>query len=246
MGMDGKVVLVTGASRGIGRAIAIECSRQGATVAINYSLSGAQAEQVVQEIELVGGRAGTFKADVGEVGQIEELFDLVIERFGGVDILVNNAGMMINRPVAEVSEAEFDQVFRVNVKGLFFCCQQAARKMRHGGKIINIGTSVTRVMLPNYGTYAASKGSVEQLTRVLAKELGSKGITVNTISPGPTSTELFHQGKSPEQINTLASMSAFGRIGEPEDIGRAVALLCSESGNWISGQTIFVNGAFIG
>lgn len=244
--MDGKVVLVTGASRGIGRAIAIECSLQGATVAINYRKSGEQAAQVVREIESIGGRAGSFQADISNVAQIENLFDQAIGQFGGLDILVNNAGLMINRPIAEVSEEEFDKVFGVNVKGLFFCCQQAARKMRHGGKIINIGTSVTRVMLPNYGTYAASKGSVEQLTRVLAKELGANGITVNTISPGPTSTELFHRGKSREQIEALASMSPFGRIGEPEDIGRAVALLCSESGNWISGQTIFVNGAFIG
>jgi 3-oxoacyl-[acyl-carrier protein] reductase len=244
--MDGKVVLVTGGSRGIGRAIAGECSRQGATVALNYNRTAAEAEEVVRKIEALGGRAGTFQADVSDLSQVETLFDRVIEAFGGLDILVNNAGIMINRPVAEVSEEEFDRVFGVNVKGLFFCCQQAARKMRHGGKIINIGTSVTRVMLPSYGTYAMSKGSVEQLTRVLAKELGPQGITVNTISPGPTSTELFHQGKSEAQIDSLAAMSAFGRIGEPEDIGRAVALLCSESGNWISGQTIFVNGGFIG
>lgn len=244
--MDGKVVLVTGASRGIGRAIAIECSRRGATVALNFNRTAARAEELVREIEAIGGRASVFQADVSDVSQIEAMFDRVIEEFGGLDILVNNAGIMINRPVAEVSEEEFDRVFGVNVKGVFFCCQQAARRMRHGGKIINIGTSVTRVMLPNYGSYAASKGSVEQLTRVLAKELGPKSITVNTISPGPTSTELFREGKSQEQIDSLAAMSAFGRLGEPEDIGRAVALLCNESGNWISGQTIFVNGGFIG
>ena len=244
--MKDEVVLITGASRGIGRAIALECGRKGALVAVNYASSGDLADQVVREIEEGGGRGQTFQADVSDLKQIERLFDQVIARFGAIDILINNAGIMKNKPVDQVSEEEFDQIFSVNVKGLFFCCQQAVRKMNPGAKIINIGTSVTKVMLPNYSTYAMSKGSVEQLTRVLAKEVGSKGITVNAVSPGPTNTELFRQGKSDEQISILGAMSAFNRIAEPEDIARAVAMLCSKEANWISGQTIFVNGAFIG
>lgn len=244
--MKGKVILVTGGSRGIGRAIARECGFRGALVAVNYATSRSSADEVVRGIEEGGGRAGSFQADVSKVKEIETLFDQVTDQFGGVDILVNNAGIMKNKPVEQVSEEEFEQIFAVNVKGLFFCCQQAARRMNPGGRIINIGTSVTRVMLPNYSTYAMSKGSVEQLTRVLAKELGPKGITVNTISPGPTDTELFRAGKTAEQIGALGAMSAFNRIGEPGDIARAVTLLISEDAGWISGQTIFVNGAFIG
>jgi len=244
--MNGKVILVTGGSRGIGRAVALECGRRGAHVAVNFASSADSAETVVREIEKSGGRAQSFQADVGDVRQVEALFDRVISHFGTVDILINNAGIMENKPLDQVSEEEFDRVFRVNVKGVFFCCQQAVRRLAAGGRIINIGTSVTRVMLPNYSTYAMSKGSVEQLTRVLAKEVGHRNITVNTVSPGPTDTELFRTGKSEEQVRSLGAMSAFNRIGEPEDIARAVAILCSEDAGWISGQTIFVNGAFTG
>lgn len=152
---------------------------------------------------------------------------------------------MENKPIAQVSEQEFDRVFNINVKGLFFCCQQAALKMRPHGKIINIGSSVTRVMLPYYGTYAATKGAVEQLTKVLAKELGEKQITVNTVSPGPTDTELFRSGKTEEQISSMAALSAFNRLATPQDIAQAVVLACSDDALWISGQNIMVNGGFV-
>jgi len=243
--MKGKVILVTGASRGIGRAIAIEFARKGGIIAVNYAVNNTQANQVVGEIEKEGGQACAFQADIGQHHAIENLFDQVINHFGGIDILINNAGVMENTPIAQVSEEEFDRVFNINVKGLFFCCQQAALKMRPHGKIINIGSSVTRVMLPYYGTYAATKGAVEQLTKVLAKELGEKQITVNTVSPGPTDTELFRSGKTEEQINTLASMSAFNRLASPRDIARAVVLACSNEASWVSGQNILVNGGFI-
>jgi 3-oxoacyl-[acyl-carrier protein] reductase len=244
--MKDLIALVTGGSRGIGRAISLELARRGVTVAVNYLGNEAAARKVVTAIEQDGGRGELFQADVGRVEAIAPLFDRVIDRFGGLDILINNAGIMINTPVVEVSEEEFDRAFAVNVKGLFFSCQQAARKMRHGGRIVNIGSTVTRFMLPYYGTYAAGKGAVEQLTRVLAKELGSRKITVNTIAPGPTDTELFREGKSEEQVATLAEMSAFGRLGTPEDIARVVALVCSADSGWVSGQTIFVNGGFGG
>jgi len=240
------VVLVTGSSRGIGRAIAAECARKGAIVAVHYSSARQEADQVVRQIERDGGRACAFQADIGVVAEIERLFDQVIARFGQLDILINNAGVMINRPIEQVSEEDFDRVFRVNVKGLFFCCQQAARKMKAGGRIINIGSSVTRVMLPTYGSYAASKGAVEQITRVLARELGGRNITVNTVSPGPTDTELFRHGKTPEQIEKMAAQSPFNRLGTPEDIARVVALICESEAAWVSGQTILVNGAFVG
>ena len=244
--MKGKTALITGASRGIGRAVAIELARRGAAVAVNYLSSEDEVLELLGIVQKAGGRARAFKADIGRVSEVEDLFDQVISHFDGLDILVNNAGIMINNSIAEVTEEEFDRVFDINVKGLFFCCQQAARKMNRGGRIINMGTSVTRVMLPLYGTYAASKGAVEQLTRVLAKELGPKNITVNTVSPGPTDTELFRKGKNEEQVTALAGMSAFNRIAAPEDIARSVAMICSDDASWVSGQTVFANGAFIG
>ncbi|MFW2367064.1 MAG: SDR family oxidoreductase [Desulforhopalus sp.] len=244
--MKGKTALITGASRGIGRAVAIELARRGAAVAVNYLSSQKEVLELLAIVKDGGGTAHAFKADIGQVTEVENLFDEVIDHFGGIDILVNNAGIMINTSIDQVTEEEFDRVFDINVKGLFFCCQQAARKMNRGGRVINMGTSVTRVMLPLYGTYAASKGAVEQFTRVLAKELGPKNITVNTVSPGPTDTELFRNGKTDEQVATLAGMSAFNRIADPEDIARAVAMICSDDASWVSGQTVFANGAFIG
>lgn len=243
--MKDKVVLVTGGSRGIGRAIALECGQRGAHVVVNYRANEIEAQKVVAQINKLGGSAELNQADIGKVEEISLLFNKIAEKKTKLDVLVNNAGIMINTPLAQVSEEEYDEVFDLNAKGLFFCCQKAVEIMPDGGRIINIGTSVTRIMLPNYATYAASKGAVEQLTRVLAKEVGCKGITVNTISPGPTDTELFRIGKSEEQIQALADMSAFGRVGTPIDIGKAVALLISRDASWISGQTIFVNGGFI-
>jgi len=244
--MNGKIALVTGATRGIGRAIAMELAGRGAAVAVNYRESEELAQELLTTIKNSGGAAQPFRADISRVVEIEDLFTRVIEFYGGLDILVNNAGIMVNTSIDQVSEQEYDRVFNTNVKGLFFCCQQAALKMNRGGRIINIGTSVTRVMLPRYGTYAASKGAVEQLTRVLAKELGPRDITVNTVSPGPTDTELFRKGKTAEEVANLARMSAFNRIAAPEDIARAVAMLCNDDASWVSGQTLFANGAFIG
>ena len=244
--MQGKIALVTGASRGIGRAVAVELGRRGAAVAVNYLSSEHEVPGLLDLIREAGGTAQPFRADISRAGEVEKLFDRVIDHFGSIDILVNNAGIMINTPIEQVSEEEFDRVFDINVKGLFFCCQQAARRMNRGGRIINMGTSVTRVMLPRYGTYAASKGAVEQLTRVLAKELGARDITVNTVSPGPTDTELFRKGKNETQVAELASMSAFNRIADPGDIARTVAMICGDDASWVSGQTIFANGAFVG
>lgn len=244
-GLDGKVALVTGAARGIGRVIALRLAADGAAVVVNYSGSIQQAKEVVAEIEKNGGKAVAVQADVGKVADVRRLFDTTFERFGRLDILVNNAGVMFTKPVAEVGEEEYDRLFDVNVKGTFFCCQEAAKRMANGGRIVNFSSSTTALMLPGYGAYVATKGAVEQLTHVLAKELGSKQITVNVVSPGPTDTELFGQGKTEEQKQTFARMAALGRLGKPEDIASVVAMLVGPDAGWVTGQNLRANGGLI-
>ncbi len=239
-----KVALITGGSRGIGRAISIRLSKMGMAVVINYARDKQSAEELVAEIKRKGGEALAIKADVSKIKQIGEIFDRVISRFGRLDILINNAGIATYKRIEEFSEEEYDRIFDINVKGLFFCCKEAAKKMADGGSVINIGSTVTKVMLPNYGAYAATKGAVEQITKVLAKELGSRNIRVNTLSPGPVDTALFRHGKSEEQINHLAEMAALGRIGCVEDIADMVAVLVDEKSRWVTGQNILVNGGF--
>ena len=240
-----KSAVVTGGSRGIGREIAIELGKLGASVIFTYLNSDALADEVVETIVKAGGRCKAIRADMKEVQAIDSIFDKTLDAFGSLDILVNNAGTFLHKPIEQVTEKEYDNIFNTNVKGLFFACQQAARKMADGGRIINISSSVTRVMMPGYGAYGASKGGVEQITKVLAKELGHRRITVNTISPGPVDTELFRQGKSVEQIEILANMAALGRIGTPRDIADVVKLLVSEEANWITGQNLCANGGFV-
>ena len=203
------------------------------------------ARETVAAIEAASGRAVAVQGDVGKVGDIQRLFDAAFEHFGKLDILVNNAGIMFNKPVADVTEEEYDRIFAVNVKGTFFACQQAAKRMADGGRIINFSSSTTAMMLPTYGTYVATKGAVEQLSHILAKELGSRGITVNVVSPGATDTELFGQGKTEQDKQRFAQLAALGRLGQPEDIADVVALLVSDDANWITGQNIRANGGTI-
>jgi 3-oxoacyl-[acyl-carrier protein] reductase len=240
--LKGKVALVTGASRGIGRAIAVRLSRDGAVVVINYQQQADAARQLVDELTAAGGRALAVQADVAKVPEIVRLFDQTLAHFGQLDILVNNAGIMQIKPVSAVTEAEFDRIFAVNVKGTFFACQQAATRLADGGRIINFSSSTTVRMFPNYGAYVATKGAVEQLTRSLSKELGPRGITVNVVSPGPTDTELFNAGKTAEQIQRLEQESAFGRLGQAAEIADVVAFLASADARWVTGQNLRVNG----
>ncbi|MEK3717645.1 SDR family oxidoreductase [Paenibacillus sp. FSL R7-0333] len=244
MSQNGKVAIVTGASRGIGRQIAIQLAGLGIKVAVNYSSNWGKADEVVQTIKESGGEAIAVKGDVSKVSEVEALFSETIGQFGRVDILVNNAGIMDCVPIADVTEEMFDRHFAVNVKGTYFACQQAMKHMERGGTIINFSTSVSGAMLPTYSVYAATKGAVEQLTRQLAKEFGAKDIVVNCVAPGQVSTELFLNGKSDELVDSFRRMNAFGRLGEPEDIANVIDLLVSDKARWITGQTIRVNGGF--
>lgn len=244
-GLMGKVAIVTGASRGIGREIAERLAENGAKVVVNYASSPAKAEEVVGIIKQGGGEARAIQADISQVAEIERLFRETIEAYGGIDILVNNAGIMTTKPIAAMTEEDFDQQFAINVKGTYFAIQQAFRHMNSGGRIINFSTSVAGQMFPTYSVYAGTKGAVEQFTRQLAKEFGPKGITINAVAPGPINTELFTVGKSEEQIAGIVNMNAFGRLGEPDDIAGVVLFLASEESKWITGQTLRVNGGFV-
>jgi 3-oxoacyl-[acyl-carrier protein] reductase len=241
--LKGKVALVTGASRGIGRAIAERLAGDGVAVAVNYASQAREAAAVVAAIKAAGGEAFSIQADVGRVSEVVRLFDETIAHFGRLDILVNNAGVMFTKPVSATTEAEFDRIFAINVKGVFFACQQAATRLADGGRIINVSSSTTARLLADYGAYVATKGAVEQLTRSLSKELGRRRITVNAVSPGPTDTELFKAGKTPEQIHFFEQQSAFGRLGKPAEIADVVTFLASDASGWISGQNLRANGA---
>jgi 3-oxoacyl-[acyl-carrier protein] reductase len=240
--LKNKVAIVTGSSKGIGAQIAILLAAAGAKTVINYANDDAAANDIVDQIKSAGGEAIAVQADVSDTKQVEAMFDTTINTFGKPDILVNNAGMMINKPIAETTDEDFDRTFAVNVKGTFNTLREAAAKLNDGGRIVNLSSTTTRMMLPAYGTYCATKGAVEQLTRVFSKEVGERNITVNAVSPGPTNTELFHEGKADDTVERLASMSPFNRIGEPIDIARVVAFLVSEEAAWVTGQNIGANG----
>ena len=237
-----KVILVTGASRGIGAEIARKLATAGAKVIVNYAGSQDVAEQVVNDINASGGEALAVQADVSNAGQVKALFDKAIETFGRIDVLVNNAGVMITKPLKDTTDEEFTRQFDINVRGTFNTMREAATRLADNGSIINFSTSVNRIMLPGYSTYVATKAAVEQLTRVFSKEIGSRGINVNSISPGPTNTELFTKGKPQELIDRLASLSAFNRIAEPDDIAQVVVFLASDEAKWITAQNIGANG----
>jgi len=242
---NGRVAIVTGSSRGIGAAVAERLASDGFAVAINYSGDSAQAAQLVEKILGAGGRAFFARADVSDPATVAGLFDKVEAQFGGVDVLVNNAGILKLSPIALASDDMFDQTIAVNLKGVFNGMREAAKRLRDGGRIVSFSSSVVGLYQPTYGLYAATKAAVEAMTRILAKELGERRITVNAIAPGPVATELFLDGKSPELIDRIAKMNPLGRLGAVEDIARAVAFLVGPDGGWVNGQVLRANGGVV-
>ncbi|KAH8555123.1 hypothetical protein BGW37DRAFT_525236 [Umbelopsis sp. PMI_123] len=245
--LAGKVALITGSSRSIGAAIAERLAADGANVIINYVNGKAAAEEVASRINSKGvGRAEIVQADVSSVKSVNELVEKSLQLFQKLDILVLNAGVLDYKPLEQVTEEMFDKHINVNVKGPLFLVQAAAPHMKDGGRIINLSTSLTHAstITPEYLVYAATKGAVEQMTRVLAKDLGQRKITVNTVSPGPTVTPLFLEGKDEQRLQFFANLSPQKRLGQSEDISAVVAFLARDDSQWVSGQNIRANGGF--
>jgi 3-oxoacyl-[acyl-carrier protein] reductase len=240
-----KTAIVTGASGGIGAAIAQRLARDGFTVIVNYAGNAAAAEALVAKIEGAGGRAVAAQADIADPAAVTRLFDTAEAAFGGIDVLVNNAGIMQLATLATSDDALFDRHISINLKGVFNTLREASHRLRDGGRIINISSSQTALLHPSYGVYAATKAAVEALTSVLAKELRGRQITVNAIAPGPTATKLFLDGKPQEVIDRLTKLAPLERLGEPQDIAAAVAFLAGPDGAWINGQTLRANGGII-
>jgi 3-oxoacyl-[acyl-carrier protein] reductase len=243
--LAGKVAIVTGAATGIGKAIATALAAAGARVVVNHLNTPDLADAVVARIAANGGEAIPVAADVSRRGEFTRMVDATIEAFGCWDILVNNAGVALVKPFGEVTEEEFDQSFQVNVKGCFNGCQHALERMADGGSVVNISSSTTGLMLPGYGVYDATKGAIEAMSHVISKEFGPRGITVNVVSPGATETETYRNGKSEQFLAGLEAMSAFGRLGRPEEIANVVAFLASDRGHWVTAQNVRVNGGTV-
>jgi len=237
-----RVAVVTGGSRGIGRAVAARLTNDGAAVAVGYASSSEAAEELVTTLRLAGGRAVAVRADVADAGQVAALFDQAESEFGGIDIVVTSARIMRPELIVDATDQRFSEQVEVNIRGTFNALRQAARRVRDGGRIVTLASTTLALNAPGYGVYNATKGAVEGFTRVLATELGARGVTVNAVTPGPVETQLFLAGKSASEVERLAGLAPAHRIGRPADIAGAVALLVSPDAGWISGQVLRVNG----
>jgi 3-oxoacyl-[acyl-carrier protein] reductase len=239
------VAIVTGASGGIGAAVSERLARDGFTVVVNYAGKAQPAEDLVRQIEAAGGKAVAHQADIADPEAVRKMFEAARTAFGGVVVLVNNAGIMKLATIADSDDALFDSQIAVNLKGTFNTLREAARRLRDGGRIVNVSSSVVGLLQPTYGVYAATKAAVEAMTSILTKELRGRNITVNAIAPGPTATKLFLDGKPQAVIDHLAKLAPLERLGQPEDIAAAIAFLVGPDGSWINGQTLRANGGII-
>jgi 3-oxoacyl-[acyl-carrier protein] reductase len=239
-----KTAIVTGASRGIGRAVAMRLAHDGFAVVVNYASNADQADAVVAAIKSTGGRAISLKADVSNTADVERLFEETLKAFGSIDVVVNNSGIMPLSPIGKEDLEVFDKVISTNLRGTFVVLAQAAQHVASGGRIIAFSSSVLAKSFPAYGPYIASKAGVEGLVHVLANELRGRNITVNAVAPGPIGTELFLNGKTEEQIAEFSRMAPLERLGQPDDIANVVSFLAGPDGGWVNSQVVRANGGF--
>src|ERR1700719_2682725 len=239
-----KIAIVTGASRGIGRAVAKRLARDGFVVVVNYLSNAAEAEEVVAELKGIGGDAVAIQADVSSPADVERLFNETSTKFGSVDVVVHNSGIMPLSPIGKNNFDLFDKVISTNLRGAFLVLAQAAQHMASGGRIIAFSSSVLAKSFPTYGPYIASKAGVEGLVHVLANELRGRNVTVNAVAPGPVATELFLKGKSEEQVAQIAKMAPLERLGQPDDIASVACFLAGTDGGWVNSQVLRANGGF--
>ena len=239
-----KVAIVTGASRGIGRAVARRLAQDGFVVVVNYLSNGGEADQVVAELKAIGCNAIAIQADVSSAREVERLFNQTVKTLGSVDVVVHNSGIMSLSPIGKKELDLFDKVISTNLRGAFLVLAQAAQHIMAGGRIIAFSSSVLAKSFPTYGPYIASKAGVEGLVHVLANELRGRNVTVNAVAPGPVATELFLKGKSEEQVAEIAKMSPLERLGQADDIASVVSFLAGADGGWVNSQVLRANGGF--
>ena len=239
-----RTAIITGASRGIGRSIAKRLAKDGFSVVVNYAGNSAQAQAAVDEIRAADGDAIAIQADIANPEQVKQLFEKTIEAFGKIDVVVNNAGIMPLSPIVKGDVEAFDKVIATNLRGTFLVLAQAAQHVAEGGRIIAFSSSVLAKSFPTYGPYIASKAGVEGLVPVLANELRGRNVTVNAVAPGPVGTELFLDGKTPEQIAQFGKLAPLERLGQPEDIANVVSFLAGPDGGWVNAQILRANGGF--
>jgi 3-oxoacyl-[acyl-carrier protein] reductase len=239
---NAQVAIVTGASRGIGAAVARRLAKDGFAVAVNYASSSGEADALVAELMAAGAKAIAVKADVSNADDVRRMFETTEQQLGKVDVLVNNAGVLKTVPLADTSDALYDQTFDINVRGTFNTLREAATRMNDGGRIVNFSSTTLALNMPGYAIYNATKAAVEAFTHVFAKELRGRNITVNAVAPGPIATSLFLDGKTEEQIQTFAKMPPLQRLGQPDDIASVVAFLAGPDAGWVNGQILRANG----
>jgi 3-oxoacyl-[acyl-carrier protein] reductase len=239
---NAQIAIVTGASRGIGAAVARRLAKDGFAVAVNYASSSNEADALVAELTAAGTRAIAIQADVSNADDVRRMFEVTEQQPGKIDVLVNNAGVLKPMPLADTSDALYDHNFDINVRGTFNTLREAAARMNDGGRVVNFSSTTLGLNMPGYAIYNATKAAVEAFTHVFAKELRGRKITVNAVAPGPVATALFLDGKTDEQIQTFANMPPLQRLGQPDDIASVVSFLTGPDAGWVNGQVLRANG----